>query len=33
VYRDGIEGVTTVEAAETHPEVPDVVTLGECLTQ
>ena len=33
MYRDGIEGVTTVEAAETHPEVPDVVTLGECLTQ
>ena len=32
-YREGIEGVTTVEAAETHPELPDVVTLGECLTQ
>jgi len=33
VYREGIEGVTSVEAAETHPELPDVVTLGECLTQ
>ena len=33
MYREGIEGVTTVEAAEIHPELPDVVTLGECLTQ
>ena len=33
VYREGIEGVTTMEAVETHPELPDVVTLGECLTQ
>ncbi len=32
-FREGIEGVTTVEAVETHPELPDVVTLGECLTQ
>ncbi len=32
-YREGIEGVTTVERVETHPELPDVVTLGECLTQ
>ena len=32
-YRVGIEGVTTVEAAETHPEHPGVVTLGECVTQ
>lgn len=32
VYRDGVDGVTTVEAKETHPEHPDVVTLGECLT-
>ncbi len=32
-YRVGIEGVTTVEAAETHPELPGVVTLGECVTQ
>jgi hypothetical protein len=32
-YREGVEGVTTVEAVQTHPELPDVVTLGECLTQ
>ncbi len=32
-YREGVEGVTTVEAVETHPEFPGVVTLGECLTQ
>ncbi len=32
-YREGIEGVTTVEAVEAHPELPGVVTLGECLTQ
>jgi predicted Zn-dependent protease with MMP-like domain len=32
-YRVGVEGVTTVEAVETHPELPGVVTLGECLTQ
>ena len=32
-YRGGIEGVTTVEAVETHPELPGVVTMGECLTQ
>jgi hypothetical protein len=32
-YREGIEGVTTVEAVETHPDLPGVVTLGECLTQ
>ena len=32
VYRDGVDGVTTVQAKETHPELPDVVTLGECLT-
>ena len=32
-YREGIDGVTTVEAVETHPELPGVVTLGECLTQ
>ena len=33
VYRPGVEGVTTVEAVETHPELPGVVTMGECLTQ
>jgi len=32
-YREGVDGVTTVEATETHPELPGVVTLGECLTQ
>ena len=32
-YREGVNGVTTVEASETHPELPGVVTLGECLTQ
>ena len=32
-YREGVEGVTTVETVETHPELPGVVTLGECLTQ
>lgn len=32
-YRKGIEGVTTVEAVETHPDLPAVVTLGECITQ
>ncbi|MCH7565388.1 MAG: metallopeptidase family protein [Gemmatimonadetes bacterium] len=32
-YRTGVEGVTTVETVETHPELPGVVTLGECLTQ
>ena len=33
VYREGVDGVTTVEAVETHPDFPGVVTLGECLTQ
>ncbi len=33
VYREGVDGVTTVEATEAHPELPGVVTLGECLTQ
>ena len=33
VYREGIAGVTTVEAVETHPDLPAVVTLGECITQ
>jgi hypothetical protein len=32
VYREGVEGVTTVEEVETHPEFPDVVTMGACLT-
>ena len=32
-YREGVDGVTTVEAVETNPELPRVVTLGECLTQ
>ena len=32
-YREGIEGVTTVESTEAHPELPGVLTLGECLTQ
>ena len=32
-YREGIEGVTTVEAMEAHPELPGMVTLGECITQ
>jgi hypothetical protein len=32
-YREGVDGLTTVEAVETHPEHPDVVTMGECLTQ
>jgi predicted Zn-dependent protease with MMP-like domain len=32
-YREGVEGLTTVEAVETHPERPDVVTMGECVTQ
>ena len=32
-YREGVDGVTTVEATETHPELPGVVTLGMCLTQ
>ena len=31
VYRAGVEGVTTVEAVETHPELPGVVTMGERL--
>ena len=33
VYREGVDGVTTVEALETHPELPGVVTMGACLTQ
>ena len=32
-YREGVEGVTTVESAETHPDFPDVLTMGVCLTQ
>ena len=32
-YREGVEGVTTVESVETHPELPGVLTMGECLTQ
>ena len=32
-YREGVDGVTTVEAVEAHSELPGVVTLGECLTQ
>ena len=33
VYREGVEGVTTVESVETHPEFPGVFTMGECVTQ
>ena len=33
VYREGVEGVTTVEFVEAHPELPGVLTMGECLTQ
>ncbi len=32
-FRQGVEGVTTVEAVEAHPELPGVVTMGECVTQ
>ena len=32
-YREGVEGVTTVESVETHPELPGVLTMGECLTR
>jgi hypothetical protein len=32
-YREGVDGVTTVEAVETHPQLPGVLTLGECVTQ
>ena len=32
-YLEGVEGVTTVEAVEAHPELPGVFTLGECVTQ
>ena len=32
-YREGVEGVTAVEAVETHPELAGVLTMGECLTQ
>ena len=32
-YREGVEGVTTIEALETHPELPGVLTMGECRTQ
>lgn len=32
-FRKGVEGVTTVEAVEAHPEFPGVLTMGECLTQ
>ena len=32
-YREGVDGVMNVEAAEAHPELPGVLTLGECLTQ
>ena len=32
-YREGVEGVTTVQSAEPHPDLPEVVTLGECITQ
>ena len=32
-YREGVDGITTVEAVESHPELPDVLTLGECLTE
>ena len=32
-YREGVDGVTMVEAVETNPELPGVVTLGECVTQ
>jgi len=32
-YREGVDGVTTVKAIESDPELPGVVTLGECLTQ
>jgi predicted Zn-dependent protease with MMP-like domain len=31
-YREGVDGVTTVETMETHPELPGVFTLGECVT-
>lgn len=33
VYREGIDGLTVSREAPAHPELPDVYTLGECLTE
>lgn len=32
-YREGIDGLTLRPEARTHPEQPDVLTMGECATE
>ena len=32
-YREGIDALTVRREARSHPELPDVYTLGECLTE
>ena len=32
-YREGVDGLTVSRDARTHPELPGVYTLGECLTE
>ncbi|MDA0329521.1 MAG: metallopeptidase family protein [Gemmatimonadetes bacterium] len=32
-YRDGVDGLTVSREAPTHPDLPGVYTLGECLTE
>lgn len=32
-YRSGVDGVRVERAARAHPTLPDVYTLGECLTE
>jgi zinicin-like metallopeptidase len=33
LYREGVDGLTVSRDAPAHPELPDVYTLGECLTE
>ncbi|HSJ07163.1 MAG TPA: hypothetical protein VK936_10690 [Longimicrobiales bacterium] len=32
-YRDGVDGLVVERAARPHPELPDVYTMGECVTE
>jgi hypothetical protein len=32
-YRDGVDGLVVERAARTHPTLPDVYTMGECVTE
>jgi hypothetical protein len=33
IYRSGVDGLVLERRASPHPEIPDIYTLGECLTE